>query len=197
MKKILFFVIASFLSCSCHSQKYVSFISESKQKKIINILLENKDKAEFPFIYDKLTDSSSVVEVFFAFIENNENVSFNTDFTNYLVVDTGMHNYLIYNKLVSECVVLGNYNTNEDPSQMFVEPGNQNLYLNRIIDKISNLKDVSILRLNGVSGYCVLYKNKIWVIEGDEWTDINSFFKKNYTLNQLKDIVLIKREWWH
>lgn len=190
--KIFLFLIVSVCCFSCYAQQYTSSVSDSNRKAIIKTLLDNKSKAEFPFLYKKLNETTRVIRVFFAHIEYSENASFSTDFVKDLKMQNSTNNYWIYNQSSTGYEVLGNYNKEEDSTQMFLETGYESKYLNSIMDKVANLEEISFLRLNGVPGYCVLYKSKIWIIKGNEWTDLNTYLKSSYTLDQLRNIVLLK-----
>ena len=159
---------------------------KQKQQEILNIIKNLKDKPYLP----PISSDTKVIKVFDGYVRyfNKRSATFDIDYLDSLTISE--FSYFVYNySEASGYKVIATLFYLDDMPIMSLLLGNESSYLNDIGQQY-DLDKITALSLAGGVGYCVIHNDEIWVVNGKAQTDIETFLKGRYTLEEYRDLFL-------
>ncbi|KAA5536821.1 hypothetical protein F0919_03890 [Taibaiella lutea] len=193
--KIIFLLISMSFSVSFYGQEMTSVVDSNTKSEIIKRLISNKENAMFKYLYQDLSYKSKMIRVFNAavIVDNKDSVSFNYDFVKNVKIRSA-NDYLIYNiGNKGRLKILASYSIDSTDINLYPPLSVKESFLTDI-EKYYNIDSVIFLALYGVNGICIMTENEIWIVNGNERTDLKTYVKENYsTLGELRNLFLLKK----
>lgn len=194
MKNLILLVCIA-LSSSCYAQKSTFTADSITRRNMIEQLIANKSKAEFPELYGQLNDSTKVIRLINGgiVIKNKDTATFDLDLMKHLRINT-KDDYLFYNiEPNGHHKMIGGYAAYDTHLgiQLYPPFSFRESYLDEIA-KYYDLDNVVIMGLYGI-GSCIMVDKEIWIIEGNERTDLKTHVKETFrTLAELRNLFLLE-----
>jgi hypothetical protein len=186
--KLTLLMIAALCSHCLYAQRMAYTVTESEKKKIIDTMkILNNKPAHIP-----ISNDTKVMRIFSGYIKCDKKSipSFQLNYLDSLMInDTSL--YWLYNYTDSAGYkIIGQFSREFG---MILVHEKEIDFLNDV-SKYFDLNEINLVSIVGV-GNCIVDEKNIWLINGNTQTDISTFMKEAYKLQDFTDRVLQRTVW--
>lgn len=175
--KLISIVITFLYSQTLFAQNITSNVSDSEQKRIINTVIAQSDKT-YHYLINNNTKVIRSIGGYIKCIGSQSGPTYNMSYVDsFMVNDTS--NYWLYNYSDSSGYQVVSLFDNE-LGPMYLTGGESKL-LNDI-NRYYGLENVFLICLVGV-GNCIIHDNDIWILDGNNQTELTSYFKERFDIS--------------
>lgn len=169
-----------------------SAVNEEIRISLINKILEKKEDSDFAYLYDSITPNTRIIKVYTAAVmsDRRDTIPLDYNFTK-SVKSRGFSYFLLYHVNDQKGLKI---DAVADSSDFLLYPEQITSSFLNDVSRHFDINKVLFLTVNGVPGISVYFDDEIWIVEGNELTDLNSYVKKNYISKEYLDAYFLLPE---